>query len=196
MRRLLSNVRKGWAILWDRLRTQGLRVTLLWVYARGIPRLTGVPILRYCQVTPQLFVGAQYNRRGKRVLEAAGIRAGVNLRVEFDDAAHGLALEQYLHLPTVDDTPPSLESLRTGIGFIRRVMAEGGKVYIHCAGGVGRAPTMAAAYLITTGMERDEAIGLIRQARPFIRIMPSQYEQLGILQTALREGRFTLPPIG
>ena len=196
MRRYLSYAKKGWAILWDRLRTQGLRVTLLWMYARGIPSLTGVPILRYCQVTPQLFVGAQYNRRGKRLLESAGIQAGVNLRIEFDDAAHGLSLDQYCYLPTVDDTPPSLENLMTGIRFIQQVIEGGGKVYIHCAGGVGRAPTMAAAYLISTGMERDDAIRLIRRARPFIHIMPGQYEQLGILQTALGEGKLTLPPSG
>lgn len=171
---LWDKLRKGWRILAHRLRTQGLRTTLLWLYARGVPKLTGVPLLRYSEVTPQLYVGPQYGRRGKRALERAGITAGVNLRVEFDDAAHGLALVDYCHLPTVDDAAPSVEHLERGVAFVREQIEAGRKVYIHCAGGVGRAPTLAAAYLISAGMTRDEALETIRRARPFINIMPPQ----------------------
>ncbi len=126
------------------------------------------------EVTPQLYVGPQYGRRGKRTLERAGITAGVNLRVEFDDAAHGLALADYCHLPTVDDAAPSIEHLERGVAFVREQIEAGRKVYIHCAGGVGRAPTLAAAYLISAGLTRDEALETIRRVRPFINIMPPQ----------------------
>lgn len=171
---LRRKVRKGWAILVHRLRTQGLRTTLLWVYARGVPRLTGVPLLRYSEVTPQLYVGPQYGRRGRRHLEQAGVTAGVNLRAEFDDAAHGLALAEYCHLPTVDDDAISTQDVARGVAFVREQIAAGRKVYIHCAGGVGRAPTLAAAYLISTGMTLDEALATIRRTRPFINITPPQ----------------------
>ena len=170
-------LRKGWAIFARRIRTQGLRTTLLWLYARGLPFLTGVPILHYSRVTPQLFVGPQYRRRGKRLLERSGILAGVSLRIEFDDAAHGLALPRYLHMPTVDDTAPSIAHLNQGVDFIRSVIAEGGKVYIHCGAGVGRAPSLAAAYLVAEGRSLAEALALIRAARPFITITPPQMEQ-------------------
>lgn len=178
MRAFLYRVRKALNIVVDRLRRQGLRTTLIWLYGRGVPKLTGVPLLRYSQITPQVWVGGQYGRRGKRKLEALGISSGVNLRAEFDDAAHGLALTHYCHLPTVDDAAPSLEHLAEGVAFIEQVTRNGGKVYIHCAGGVGRAPTMAAAYFVAQGMPLDDAIALIRRTRPFIRIMPSQMEQL------------------
>jgi len=39
---------------------------------------------------------------------------------------------------------------------------------------VGRAPTLAAAYLISTGMTLDEALATIRRTRPFINITPPQ----------------------
>lgn len=178
MRTALHTLRKALTILADRLRSQGLRTTLVWLYGRGVPKLTGVPLLRYSQITPQVLVGGQYGRRGKRKLEALGVTGDVNLRIEFDDAAHGLALTHYCHLPTIDDAAPSLEHLAEGVAFIERVTRNGGKVYIHCAGGVGRAPTMAAAYFVAQGMSLDEAIALIRRTRPFIRIMPSQMEQL------------------
>jgi protein-tyrosine phosphatase len=51
-------------------------------------------------------------------------------------------------------------------------------VYIHCAAGVGRAPTTVAAYLVSTGLTPDEAWALIRRTRPFIRPKVVQYEQL------------------
>jgi protein-tyrosine phosphatase len=43
---------------------------------------------------------------------------------------------------------------------------------------VGRAPTMAAAYLVSTGLPPDEAWARIRAVRPFIRIKPEQAAQI------------------
>ena len=187
MSTLLRLAQKAPSILWDRLRNQGLHTTLVWIYGRGVPKLTGVPLLRFSQITPQILVGGQYRKRGKRKLEALGVTGGVNLRSEFDDAARGLALAEYCHLPTVDDAAPTLEHLAAGAAFIERVTSNGGKVYIHCAGGVGRAPTMAAAYFISQGIALDEAIALIKRTRPFIRIMPPQMAQLKRFEAQQRE---------
>ncbi|MFO7634546.1 MAG: dual specificity protein phosphatase [Caldilinea sp.] len=176
--KLVDDLRKGWHIVWRRLREQGLWVTLQWVWGRGFSYVTGVPMLRYSRVTPQLYVGPQFNARGKRHLEQAGITAVVNLRTEFDDAAHGLAFPQYCYLPTVDDDSPSIKHFQKGVDFIHAVVEEGGKVYIHCKAGVGRAPTMAAAYLIARGYSLDDALALIERTRPFIAITPPQMEAL------------------
>ena len=138
-------------------------MTLQWAWGRGIPKITGVPLLRYSRVTPQIYVGPQYNKLGKRILQREGITGDVNMRVEFDDAAHGLALEQYCHLPTVDDAAPAVDHLQKGVDFIAGVVQGGGKVYIHCKAGVGRAPTMAAAYFLSQGMTLDEVIALIKR---------------------------------
>jgi hypothetical protein len=174
IRLFIKNIR----ILFFRLRTQGLWVTAQWAYARLIPLLTGNPPLRYSRVTPQLYVGPQYRRWGRSALLRQGIDSGVNMRDEFDDAAHGLSLPYYCYLPTVDDDPISAEHLQKGITFIRERIADGGKVYIHCTAGVGRAPSMAAAYLVAEGYTLDEALDLIRQARPFIKPVPGQMEAL------------------
>jgi hypothetical protein len=170
--------KKGRKILVYRLRTQGLRTTLLWVYGRGVPAITGVPLLRFCRVTPSLYVGSQHNHLGKKRLEQQGIHASVNMRIEKNDADFGLALSRYLYLPTVDDEAPSIDHLYKGIEFIREILKSGEKVYIHCGAGVGRAPTMAAAYLIAENYSLDEALGMIRKLRPFITITPPQMEQL------------------
>jgi hypothetical protein len=186
MSKILRTIRKGYTILLRRLRTQGLWTTLLWLYGRGMPAVTGVPLLQYCQVTPQLYVGSQFSALGKRMLQQQGFTGCVNMRIERDDAAFGLALERYLHLPTIDDDAPSEEHLKKGVDFIREVIQAGGKVYIHCGAGVGRAPTMAAAYLIAEGHSLDEALALIRKPRPFITITPVQMEQLRRFEGSLR----------
>lgn len=174
----LNWLKKGWLTLINRLQTQGLRVTLIWFYARGVPYLTGIPVMKYSRITPAIYVGPQFRPAGKRRLQSLGFTASLNLRAEFDDCAHQLDLQQHCYLPTQDDHAPTLDQLEQGIRFIRQVLAASGKVYIHCRGGIGRAPTMAAAYLIAQGATLDQALCLIRDARPFIRIMPLQMQRL------------------
>jgi predicted protein tyrosine phosphatase len=178
MRKYIGLFIKGMTIFVRRVKTQGLWTTLLWIYGRGLPAITGVPLLQFSQVTPQLFVGPQFREPGKRLLEMHGINGCVNMRIERDDEQFGLALKRYLYLPTIDDAAPSLEHMDQGVSFIREVIDGGGKVYIHCGAGVGRAPSMAAAYLMAEGCTLDEALAKIRKVRPFIAITPPQMEQL------------------
>ncbi|MBA3551153.1 dual specificity protein phosphatase family protein, partial [Patescibacteria group bacterium] len=59
----------------------------------------------------------------------------------------------------------------------------GGKVYIHCRFGEGRGPTMAIAYLISTGLTLEHAIELVKKVRIFIRPTVVQIEQLKKFET-------------
>ncbi len=161
-------------ILYRRLVEQGVRTTWLWVAEKVIRRLTGLSPERTSRILPRLYVGGQHGRRGLRRMAAMGITAVVNLREEADDAARGLAPTHYLWLPTPDDQGPTVEHLARGVAFIAEHIEAGHGVYIHCASGVGRAPTMAAAYLVATGMRAEDAWTLLRVGRPFIRPTPPQ----------------------
>lgn len=174
----LHLVVKGTGIVVWRLRYHGVAVTFTWAWTRLYLWTVRRPVWRYCAITPDLCVGGQINAAGWRWLAARGITAVVNVRSEFDDAAHGIAPDAYIWLPTPDDHAPTMQQLRSGVGFISQVIQQGGKVYVHCASGVGRAPAMAAAYLISTGMRVEEAIALIRQVRPFVKLTEPQLEIL------------------
>jgi len=187
MRKLFQSVHKGLDILTYRLRTQGVRTTALWMYARGVPKITGIPIAKYSQITQQIYIGAQFQHMGKRRLKRWGVTGVVNMRIEYDDADYGLVLDYYCHLPTIDDDAPTLEHLYEGVAFMRQIISRGGRVYIHCAGGIGRAPTMAVAYFICHGFSADDAIRLIKQTRPFINITPVQMTMLRRLDRLERE---------
>jgi predicted protein tyrosine phosphatase len=169
---------KGLRILWLRLTQQGPSVTAWWAADHALRIITGAPIRRVGEIAPHLHVGGQYRRRGWSRLKARGITAVVNLRVEFDDNDAGIAPPHYLHLPVPDDHAPTLEQLQVGIQFIAEEIAQGGSVYIHCGSGIGRAATMVAAYLISTGLTADQAWAAIRAVRPFIRPTPPQLEQI------------------
>jgi hypothetical protein len=172
-------------ILWGRLTEHGVRVSANWAFDHGVRIVTGAPVRRVSEITPQLHVGGQYRPRGWRRLTARGITAVLNLREEFDDARFDPP--RYLYLPTTDDYPPSMEDLRSGVDFIAGEVAQGGGVYVHCGAGVGRAPTMAAAYLVSTGLTPAQAWERIRAVRPFVRPKPGQIAQVERFAEELEE---------
>jgi protein-tyrosine phosphatase len=153
--------------------------TLDWFLRNSRRVLLGVPDLSRSRVTDQVYVGEQFSRRGWRALNDEGVRTVVNMREEFDDRRLGADnIPTYCHLPTTDRHAPTMAHLRKGVELIRKAVSRGEKVYIHCRCGEGRAPTMAAAYLISTGLSVEEALARIRQVRPFIIITAPQLERL------------------
>lgn len=140
-------------------------------------------LLHISQITPEIFVGPLVEGVGKDQLKELGIRYSINMQAEFDDSTHGLALDNYLYLPTIDWEAPSLDHLYQGVEFIQNAVDDGGKVYIHCMGGLGRSPAMAAAYFISKGMTLEEALDLLVQGRPMVGLSDVQIEQLKTFAT-------------
>jgi predicted protein tyrosine phosphatase len=155
--------------------------------------IRGAPVRRLSEISPDITISGQYQKHGWKLLAKRGITSVINMRTEWDDQAAGIAPPRYMHLKVIDNTPPTLEMLQAGVDFIKQEVSNGGKVYIHCAAGVGRAPTMGAAYLISTGMSPDDAINHIRKIRPFIRPTPDQIAQLHAYAEKLKKDRETMP---
>ena len=144
--------------------------------------IAGMPQLKRSQITAHLFLGSQYNLLGLKKLKALGVTAIVNMRVHktYGSAKHeGI---KYLHLPTVDNTPPPLELLKKGADFIDEEIKHNGIVYVHCRQGLGRGPTMAMAYLIKIGMTYEDAYNMIKLVRVFINPRPGQIKRLKELE--------------
>lgn len=141
-------------------------------------RLIGVPTLKRSKITPRLFLGGQYSRRGFSILRQRQISAIVSMRMRARKGLPELGAIKLLHLPTPDLHAPTLEQLAQGVTFITEELRQGGKVYVHCAAGEGRGPTMVAAYLISTGLTLNDALAQIRQVRSFIRPTTVQLARL------------------
>jgi dual specificity MAP kinase phosphatase len=156
-------------------------------WSDNIYRVTfGMPRLKRCEITKNLYLGSQYNRVGLRKLRALGITAIINMRMHSVYSEAQYEGFHYLHLPTPDNTPPDLEVLKEGANFADKEIKAGGKVYVHCRQGLGRGPTMAAAYLLKTGLTLEDALALIRKARPFINPRPGQLARLKELEAFYR----------
>jgi len=178
-------------IIYRRLLEHGVRATYLWILDKIVRRTQGFSPPHISRVRPNLYVGGQHRQRGLAQMRALGISAVLNMREESDDAQRGLALDHYLWLSTTDDTSPTLADLERGVDFINHHIAAGRGVYIHCAAGVGRAPMMAAAYLVRTGMSAAQAWDTIRRVRPFIRPTPPQITALNAFATTTATTRLT-----
>jgi ADP-ribosyl-[dinitrogen reductase] hydrolase len=84
---------------------------------------------------------------------------------------------KWLHLPIVDVSTPSAEfesQWKRVASALTKQLTEGGKVLVHCKGGLGRAGTIASVLLIEMGQSPDVAIGTVRAVRPGAVETPSQ----------------------
>ena len=141
---------------------------------------SGAPVWRLSKIRPFLYLGGQHYPKGWQAMLDEGITGIINMREDYhDDIKMGVASEHHLHLATRDNTPVPMEYLHQAADFIAEQKLQGGKVYVHCGVGVGRAPSAAAAYFIKyEKMSATEAIATIRAIRPFVHLTGTQRHAL------------------
>ena len=98
----------------------------------------------------------------------AGITHIIDMQIEFDDTPlakkHGI---EVLWNPTDDDFEEKPAALfQRGVEFAEGALERDGKLYIHCAAGVHRAPMMTLAVLGSMGWTIDDAMEMIQGKRP------------------------------
>lgn len=84
---------------------------------------------------------------------------------------------RWLHLPIVDVSGPSAafeRQWRDELPALLATLRHGGKVLVHCKGGLGRAGMVAAFLLIENGESPKVAIRKVRQVRPGAIETPAQ----------------------
>ena len=122
-------------------------------------------------VTDRIAVGGGiWNDDNMAELVRMGVTHIINMQIEFDDRP---LAEPYpvsvLHNPTDDDFQPKPPELfQAGVDFVREALDQEdpqGKVFIHCAAGVHRAPMMTLAVLRALGWSLDDAQELIQKRR-------------------------------
>lgn len=131
------------------------------------------------QVAPGLYLGGVPFRNDTERLRRGGVTATLDLTSEFTETP-ALRTATYHCIPLLDMTAPTAAELRQGAEWIRTERQAGKSVYVHCAKGVGRSATVAAAYLILSGQAQnaDEAVKLLQKARPHVHLNGSQAQAL------------------
>ncbi|MGF1503958.1 MAG: dual specificity protein phosphatase family protein [Chloroflexi bacterium] len=141
----------------------------------------------FSPITEQLYVGGYLEDGDWHILAALGVTVDINLMGEAQDrfTPHA-APDVYLWLPIVDWTAPDQQTLQTGARFIELMVEQGRSVYVHCFAGVGRSPTLAAAYLVTTGLSSSEALQLLKEKRPVVDPNRAQIRALQAFERSLK----------
>ena len=71
-----------------------------------------------------------------------------------------------VHIPVPDMRAPTLDQFDRCVKTIRRATEKGMGVAVHCAAGKGRTGSMLAAWLISKGMNAEDAMRKVREMRP------------------------------
>ncbi len=106
------------------------------------------------------------------------IRAVVDMREEDRDDAEALARAnlRFLHLPTPDLHPVTLEMLDQGVAFASQHLDRDQRVLIHCQHGIGRSAMLALCVMVDRGMEPLQALAQAKQRRMHVSPSPRQFD--------------------
>ena len=113
-----------------------------------------------------MIAGAGISHETWQELRQYNFEAVVNMRAEYQDTFIAPLPKAYLWIPIEDHTNPLPEQLWMGAQFIDVNVKSGCKVLIHCKMGIHRSATMAVAYLIYTGLSKDEGIRKLAEKGP------------------------------
>lgn len=120
-------------------------------------------------ITDRIAVGGGiWNAANMAELAALGVTHIVNMQIEFDERAlaapHNI---EVLWNPVDDDfLPKPPDVFQRGVRFAQDALSSNGsRLYVHCAAGVHRGPTMALAILCAQGYDIEEAKRLIQEKR-------------------------------
>jgi atypical dual specificity phosphatase len=99
----------------------------------------------------------------------------------------------YLHLKVEDYGAPTLDELDATEEYIRRQIADGKSVMVHCAAGKGRTGTILASYLLKEDPDLTsyQAIKKIRKLRPGSVQSETQEQAIAMYERYLRVKRGT-----
>ncbi len=102
-----------------------------------------------------------------KLLRADGVSLLVSVvPYAYDPGAVRRAGLRQLHVPAEYGRAPSEDGIRDFVAATKAELERGGKVVVHCVGGIGRTGTVIACYLISEGMEPEDAIASVRRRRP------------------------------
>ena len=178
--------------------SKGLLARPLWGTARGLRRVGvggwrrlqfiflllmrsywGLPLaLNWWDVIDEQFLlGGALMFDDLERLKGQGVGAMLNLCAERPDNQPRLheAQIEYLWLPVLDASAPSLDQIRQGVTWIAQQVQAERTIYIHCAIGVGRSATLLACwYLHAKAVDVPQVVRFLKTRRPQVTLTRRQ----------------------
>jgi protein-tyrosine phosphatase len=144
-------------------------------------------------VPGELSIGARPDQALLGLLRRAGVSAVLSLQETHEappPPRSALGELLWRRAPLADaETGRGIDprALARAVERLQRWRAEGRQIYVHCLHGVGRAPTVAAAYLVAEhGLSLGAALQRVKAARPTANLSAQQVGVLAAYATRLR----------
>lgn len=138
---------------------------------------------RIDRINDWLWVGGALPPEEYQRLQEAGITHIVDLREEAPSdhpRLRSLGITRR-HVPVSDRGPPSIAQLLEIADWLGD-RDEGGRLYVHWKGGFGRAATIAVGLLVLRGSALQDAVDLVRKARPEMQLNAEQWAWLWLVE--------------
>ncbi len=123
------------------------------------------------QILPGLWVGSLAAARRGDLLVQARITHVITCLSYSEVAERGLEIPkgiQWTIIPVEDTLEDTIfPHIETVVNTLGNALGAGGRVLIHCMGGISRSPALAAAYVIwRLGLRWVAAVAYVRERRP------------------------------
>ncbi|GFO07759.1 dual specificity protein phosphatase [Plakobranchus ocellatus] len=145
------------------------------------------------ELLPYLYIGDAGHSTRKELLLGFKISAILNVSTSCEN--HFPTDFRYKVIPVEDSSSANLlEWFQDAILFIERERRAGGKVLVHCHGGISRSATVCLAYLMfSRHLRLDDAFDYVRARRHVISPNANFMMQLSQFETELRKLGFCWP---
>lgn len=154
-------------------------------FSRFVGEIVGIPLRMHCQVNDFMWIGARPRAAG-RFLMRLQRRKIVSL---IPTSQGGNLPAGVIELPLDEFVGFHPEVLAKYTQVLAQIKESGSRVFIHCREGVGRAPSLAIAYLMWEGRSYEVATGCILRARPICSINALQEQSLRAFARYCKDAR-------
>lgn len=121
------------------------------------PRPNASEMNQWCAMMAENGIDYVVSLISQEEVKAYGIENEEECLKEYDIGFDSFPIHDY-------DVPDEEEFVEMMDGLIEK-HAQGKNIFLHCAGGVGRAGTLACCLLVAQGMETDDAVKLVSEKR-------------------------------
>jgi len=172
-------------ILFDFLRIVGIRRVVSWwaasgpafAFSRFTDELLGLPLRNNCEIDDFMWVGARPRFLGRVFLKRIFRRTPISL-LRGDQPGGLLGPSATMVVPITEFVEIPQSDFLAAISLLEKFREEGKKPFVHCREGVGRAPSVAVAYLIYKGLTLSAALDKVMDGRRVTKINPLQMASL------------------
>lgn len=180
-------------ILLNLLRIVGVRRVVAWwahsgpalAFSRITDEVLGLPLRKNCEIDDFLWVGARPRLLGRVFLKKIFRRTPVSLlRGDLPGVFPSKSKNTVVPITEFVEIPQS--DFLAAISLLEKLREDGERAFVHCREGVGRAPSVAAAYLIYRGAPLSAALDKVTAGRRVTKINFLQKASLVRFERSLR----------